>query len=127
MRKADAIFLGLCAATIAFGLVFSLAMILGWEVAWYYPTERRWAYEAKPTGLAMDFYGRCIVATVAALAAYAVTYLVGRRLPPSGARLAGLFTAWAVTAVLFGIVFYGYTLYFRDPIPAPLPDWYTPR
>jgi hypothetical protein len=127
MRKIDAIFLGLCAATAAFALVFTLAMILEWEVAWYYPTERRWEYEVKAHGLAMDFYGRCLAATVAALAAYAVTYLVGRRLPPGAARVSGLFTAWAITAVLYGVLFFGYTLYFREPIPPPVPDWYQPR
>lgn len=127
MRKVDAIFLALCAATVGFALVFVLAMILGWEVAWYYPTERRWTYEVSARGLAMDFYGRCLAASVAAGLAYTVTYAVARRLPAGAARLAGLFTAWAVTAVLYGVLFFGYTLYFREPIPAPLPDWYEPR
>lgn len=125
------VYLALCVATIGFALGFVYPAITPQAVLWYYPLERRWAYEVEPTGLAMDFYGRLLLA----LATGAVSFAAGFALVHRWRRAAilahpavvGLVTAWALTAVLFAMLNFGWTLYFRTPIPAPLPDWYVPR
>lgn len=123
------VYLALCVATIGFALGFVYPAITPQAVLWYYPLEGRWAYEIEPTGLAMDFYGRALLALAAAAVSFAGGYVVFRRWRRAVAHptVLGLFTAWAITATLFAMLNFGWTLYFRTPVPAPLPDWYVPR
>lgn len=127
MKKAEALFVALAAGTIAFAFAFILPSLAGEPVAWYYPLDHRWAFEVAPTGLAMDFYGRLLQA----LAAWAITVMIvlpiARRFSSLSVRLAGLVTAWAITAVLLVTLHYAWTLHFRRPVPAELPRWYQPR
>lgn len=127
MRRADLLFVALSLATVVFAIMFVLPMFYESSVPWYYPLERRWAFEVKPTGLAMDFYGRLIHASLAATVAFVITALVGRKKQSFEPRTLGLCTAWALTATLLVIAYFAWTLYERRPVPSPLPDWYQPR
>ena len=116
-----------CVATIAFAAVFVLPMYRPQAVPWYYPLEWRWAWEVAPTALAMDFFGRGVLALVVALPLAAIAYTVGRRVRAIPDRALDLLSAWAITATVFAMIHFGWHLYFRDPMPAPLPEWYVPR
>jgi len=127
MRKQEALALAMCAATIAFAVAFVYPMLATQAVAWYYPLEHRWAYEAKPTGLAMDFFGRTFQAMIAWSLVFVVVFALARRLRVIHSRTLMLFTAWAVTITLLVMGHFAWTLYFRIPTPEPLPAWYQPR
>lgn len=117
----------LSCATIAFALLFVYPAFAPLAVPWYYPVERTWAWEVAPDGLAMDFYGRVVVGTLAALAAGAVAAVVLRLTRPPGERVVNLLTAWSLTAILLAALHFAWTLYGRVPVPVALPDWYVPR
>lgn len=127
MRKQDGLFLAVAAGAIAFAFAFVAPMIAGLRVPWYYPLEHRWAFERKPTGLAMDFYGRTIVATMAWCLVVMVTLAITRRVKTVSARTIGLFTAWTTTAIVVVMMHFAWSLYFRVPTPEPIPSWYEPR
>lgn len=127
MKKQDALFLAMAAGTIAFAFAFIVPMLASTPVAWYYPLEHRWTLEVKPTGLAMDFYGRLVQALVAWAIVVLITLPIARRVKQLSLRTIGLVTAWTVTAVLLVMLHYAWTLHFRRPIPEPIPTWYQPR
>jgi len=127
MKKADALLVAMAAATIAFAFAFILPGLAPHSVAWYYPLERRWAFEVKPTGLAMDFFGRTLQAMVAWAVVFMVTLPIAKRFKNLSLRAAGLATAWVVTALLLVMLHYGWTLHFRRPVPLDLPTWYQAR
>jgi hypothetical protein len=122
-----ATYVALCAGTIAFALAFTYPMYTPTRVLWYLPLERDWVLAVKPKQLGMDFYGRVLLAMIAWAVAFVPTWLVARRLKPPSPRTIGLFTAWAVTATVLACLHYGWILYFRNPVPEPLPSWYQPR
>lgn len=126
MRKPEALFIALAAATSAFAVAFVYPIVGSLPVPWYYPLEHRWAYESKPTGLAMDFYGRAFLATMAWCAVFMMTLPIARRVRGSP-RVVGLSAAWTITMVMLVMFYYGWMLYFRVPEPAAIPDWYEPR
>lgn len=127
MKKQEALFVALAAGAIAFAFAFIVPVLAGEPVAWYYPLEHRWALEVKPTGLAMDFYGRTLQATAAWALVVLIVLPLAKRAKGISARTIGLVTAWAVTAVVLVMLHYAWTLHFRRPIPAPVPTWYQPR
>jgi hypothetical protein len=115
-----------CAAATAFALAFAWPAYAPLRVLWYYPLEHRWAFEVKPTGLAMDWFGRGLLGAGGAAVAFAVVYLVGRRRPPSE-RLLRLWAGWMATACLLAMSLYVFQLARRVPTPAPLPPGYQPK
>ncbi len=128
MKRQEALFVALCLGTVAFAIAFVYPQIAEQAVAHYYPLERSWSFEARPRGLAMDFYGRLGQAVAAwALAVIVALPFVRRIKTPLSERTAGLLTAWALTITVLVIMYYAWTLYFRHPTPAPIPDWYRPR
>ncbi len=129
MRKQDGLFIAMAAGTIAFAMAFVAPMIAGLGVPWYYPLERRWAFEVRPNpnGLAMDFYGRTIIATIAWCIVVMATLAITQRIKTASTRAIGLFAAWSITAILIVMMHFGWTLYFRVPTPEPIPSWYEPR
>ncbi len=56
-----------------------------------------------------------------------ISLAVARRFKSLSERTAGLLAAWAITFTVLVIMYYAWTLYFRHPTPAPIPDWYRPR
>jgi prolipoprotein diacylglyceryltransferase len=127
MARPQAQYVALCAAAIGFALGFAWPAYAATSLFWYYPLERRWALEVRPSTLAIDWYGRCLLSTLIAAAAFGLVYLVARRLRPLTRRAYNLWAAWMVTAVLLAMSLYAYQLASRVPIPEPLPSWYQPR
>jgi hypothetical protein len=128
VRKQEALFVAMCAGAIAFAFAFVAPMLAGEPIAWYLPFEHRWTFEARPSGFALDFYGRLLQALVAWAAIVLVTLPLARRAKrPLSRRAAGLVTAWTITAVLLVMLHYAWTLHFRRPIPEPLPAGYRAR
>ncbi len=115
-------FVALGLAAVAFALAFVYPAITPARVAWYDPVGHAWSYEVRPPGVAIDFFGRCAQATVAWAVVLAVALVVVRRLPALGARAVGLVAAWVLTAIVFVMLFYAWTLHYRVPVPAPLPE-----
>lgn len=126
-RTAMATYLGLSVAAIVFALAFVYPAYADQALPWYYPLERRWAWELRPDGLAMEFYGRTFLALVLSAPAGLIAYAIGRRVGRLPPRAADLLTAWVVTLTLLAMLFYAWELYSRRPVPEPLPPWYVPR
>jgi hypothetical protein len=127
VRRRHAVYLGLCAASIVFSLVFVAPSFHPFSVLWYFPLEHRWEQTVRPRGLAIDWYGRLLWATIAAPIAYAVAALVARRLRRVSTSALTLWTAWMATAALLAAALFVYQLAPRKPTPVPLPEWYEPR
>lgn len=126
-RRMHALYASMCVGAIAFTVAFVYPLFVSQEILWYYPLERRWAYEVKPTGLAMDFYGRLVLGIVAWSVTVVPTILVVRRRERVSLTTRRLLLAWAVTVALFAMFYFVWTLYLRVPMPEPIPDWYRPR
>jgi hypothetical protein len=127
MRRQDGLLVAMCVGTIAFAIAFVYPQFTGQALVWYFPVERRWAYEAQPDGLAIDFYGRLAQAIVAWAVAVVVSMAVTRRVATLPPRIAALLTAWAIAITLFVMLYFAWTLAVRVPQPMPLPSWYEPR
>jgi hypothetical protein len=129
MRTKYAIHLAFCVATIAFAITFVFPAFFPTSLLWYQPAERQWSFGVQVPGIAMDFYGRCLFATLISTVSGCATYLVARRLlhrDPRGATVAVL-TIWAMTLTTLVIAFYVWRLVHRIPAPPPIPAWYQPR
>lgn len=129
MSTKHAVHLATCVAAIAFVLAFALPAFVPIPVLWYWPVERAWGLGVKASGIAIDFYGKCLFATAVASAAALATYAFARRCvrrEPSG-RVVALFTVWAISLALLVVTFYAWRLAHRLPAPPPIPSWYQPR
>jgi hypothetical protein len=113
-------------AMIAFALAFAYPAYDEVRVFWYYPLERRWAFEVKPRGLAMDWYGRVLLASAAAAVAAAVGAALARRVRLREG-LVRLLAAWALTLTVAVMAFYAWQLAFRNPVPEPFPPGHEKR
>jgi hypothetical protein len=127
MERRHAVYVGLCAATVAFAVTYMIPAVVPVAVPWYYPLEHRWAIEVNPTGLAMDWFGRTLLSAGAGGLAYLVGWGVSRRLTRPLVRGFALWAAWSATAVAFAMALYTWQLLHRTPTPVPLPAWYQPR
>ncbi|MGE0550244.1 MAG: hypothetical protein AB7O24_05880 [Kofleriaceae bacterium] len=127
MTRSNALFAAMCVGAIAFAVAFVYPQLSGQAIAWYYPVERRWAYEAQPTGLAMDFFGRLLQGLVAWSIAVVATMAITRRLRELSPRAAHLLAAWAIALTLLVMFYFAYTLAVRVPTPVAIPEWYVPR
>lgn len=130
MKRQDALYAAACIGAIAFAVVFVLPHFTAHAVPLYWVLDRRWEL-APPTanGIAIDFYGRCFEAAVAWAISVVATLVVTKRLrterlPP---KLASLLAAWAIALTVLVMMYYAWTLAFRVPNAAPIPDWYVPR
>jgi hypothetical protein len=128
MDRARAQLVAGAAAMIAFAATFAYPAYAPMRVLWYYPVERRWAFEVEPIGLAMDFYGRTLAAAVVALVVAALVGALARR-RAIGDRLVGLAAGWAITAVALAMAFYAWQLARRVPrgVGPPPPELGAPR
>ncbi len=122
----DALAAGTCAAATGFALSFAFPAYAPVRVLWYYPVEHRWAFEVKASGLAIDWYGRSLLAALVATLVFAIVYGLGRRRQPS-ARMLRLWASWAATACVLAMSLYVFQLARRVPTAAPLPSWYQPK
>ena len=129
MKRQDALYAAACIGTIAFSVAFVLPQFTEQAVLRYFPVDGGWELTAKPVGLAIDFYGRLLQGTVVAAVAIAVTLLVTSRMKTEQLprKAASLLAAWAIAFVILVMMYYAWTLAFRVPNAAPIPDWYIPR
>jgi hypothetical protein len=114
-----------CAAIVAFDLAFISPSFVSVRVLWYLPLLRRWEVTVRPDGVAMDWYGRLLLASLMG----GTTLLLGwraRRRAPSDSALR-LWMGWATIATLLALALQVYQLVSRRPHPEPLPAWYQPR
>jgi hypothetical protein len=115
----------LCVATITSSLVFALPAFVPLPVLWYHPVDRDWTFETTASGIAMDFYGRCLWASLAALTLGGGVYrLISRfRRSPLSSQTLVLFTVWAITLTALVMVFFVWRLAHRVPVAPPMPPW----
>lgn len=131
MRPTHQVFLAFLVARLVFGVVFLASALGRWPVPWYFPLQHRWEVARRVSGLAMDWYGRSLVALLAGVAAGALAYGIARF--PSAARLfarRGFVAAVAhlgAVMLMQDVLFYVFTLATRHVTPAALPAWYCPR
>lgn len=127
MRRAQAIYVASFTATIAFTLAFVYPSVSPTRMLWYYPLEHRWAFETEPAGLAMDWYGRTLLAACVSAVAFLASHAVATRIKQASTRLFGLLAGWMITAVVMVMFLYAWQLMHRQPVPEPLPPGYVPR
>lgn len=124
LEQKHALYFSLCASAAVFAVVHVLAEICRARVLWYYPLERRWAFERDPSGVGMAWYGRTVLAAGTAMAAFGACYVATRS--RAAARAAGHRT-WAAcmtAAVVVSLALYIWGMVDRDPVPEPLPEGY---
>jgi hypothetical protein len=127
LQSKQALYVGCCASIVAFALVFALPAVVQMRVPWYYPVEHRWALEVKATGLAMDWFGRCLYSAASAALAFGAGYLsVVRRKAPMVSGL-GTWAGWAAAALALTMTLYVFQLVPRRSVAAPLPPDYVAR
>jgi hypothetical protein len=112
MSNKYATHLAVCVATIAFALAYAVPAFIPVPLPWYHPAERAWTFGVHASGIAMDFYGRCLFAAVVSSLAAALMYVFIRCLPerePSS-RIVALLTFWAIGLPILVIAFYTWRL-----------------
>ncbi len=127
MRK-HAVHIATCTASIAFALTLALPAFVSIPLLWYRPVEREWLFAVHAGGIAIDFYGRCLFASIVAVAAAAISYvIVARANREPSRRIIAVFTVWAISITMLVLTFYAWRLAHREIAPHPLPSWYQPR
>ncbi len=131
MRASHRVLLGFLVARLVFGAAFLSASVARWPVPWYFPLAHRWELARTVHGLAIDWYGRSLLALVAGATAGAGMYALAG-VPSLGRYLArrGFVTEVAhlgALMLLTDVLFYVFTLVSRHAVPEPLPGWYCPR
>jgi hypothetical protein len=123
--KAARVFAMLLVARAVYGLVYLAATAGRWPLFWYYPLERRWAFEATPAGFAMGWFGTTALAIAAAALAALLVWLASARGPVARAiarpdLVIALARAGAMI-LLVDFVYFGWTLTHQTPNPLPAP------
>lgn len=122
------LFVAFLAARLAYGLTFLVSAMRKSPVPWYMPLEHRFVWASRPDGLGMDWYGRTLLALVAAILLGSLAYGLSKKsawlakpeVVLSLARAGGL-------VLLVDFVYFGWALMNQTPNPWPLPSWYCPR
>ena len=109
-------------ASFGFMTGFLVSMLFPVPLLWFYPLERRFAFEVHPTGLAIDFLGRLLLSAACGLA-FAIGPALGfEKLKPASRRRAlVLAMAWAVSFFLFAAGLSIARLISRVPVPVQAP------
>jgi hypothetical protein len=125
------LFAALLAARVAFGLAYLAGSIRRSPVPWYYPLERRWAFESSPSAFGMEWYGRTASALLAALVAFGILWLLSSRGPLARALARPATVLAAARAggliLLVDFTYFGWVLMHQTPAPLPLPEGALPR
>jgi hypothetical protein len=118
-------YLGACALLIGFAGTFLLLQIFPVPLFWYHPLGGGFALEVRPQGLAMDFYGRTLWASLMGMALFPLGHRLGGRLPLNRDRIwLSLAYGLSLTALAMGLI--GYQIWPRPPTPLPIPSGYAP-
>jgi hypothetical protein len=123
MSTKHSIYVAGCAGTIAFVLVLLLPAFVEVPLLWYHPVEHTWTFEAHATGVAMDFFGRCLLATAAGAIVSITAYATARRqrdreLAPSGVAV---LCVWTVSILLIAMAFVAWRQLHRPGAAETLP------
>jgi hypothetical protein len=110
MSTRHATHLAVCVATIAFAFAHAAPAFIPVPLPWYHPVERIWTIGAHASGIAMDFYGRCLFSGVVSSLAAALMYVFARCLPrrDPGSRIVALFTFWAIALPALVLALYAW-------------------
>lgn len=119
---------GLLAARAAFGLTYLIGSLRRSPIPWYYPLERRWAFESAPVGLGMEWFGRTGSALLFAGVAFAIAWIASAR--GTGLLARALARPSMVVGVaravglmmLVDFTYFGWILLHQTPKPIPLPN-----
>jgi hypothetical protein len=113
---------------VGYAAAFLLSSTLPIPVLWYFPLERRFSFEVRPTGIAADFYGRVLLCLIAGAASFLLGRLVFRgSAPGTSVRWLDRALGWSAALLLFSAGLYMFVLWHRVTTPAPLPPGYVPR
>jgi hypothetical protein len=115
------------AAAIVFCWSFAFFFLHPVPTLWYYPLEHRWAFEIKPDGLAMAWYGRTIASITLSLVGSGIAWVMLRRRPPLAPRIQDGWLAAMIVSIVFVVLVIVVTNVGDHPAPEPLPPWYIPR
>jgi hypothetical protein len=119
---------GCCAMITAFQAAFLVIGLTRVPVPWYHPLEHGWRLEVFPRGLAMNFYGEVLYATIAAALAYPAGWLLGARSRgPLNREQAWLALGYALVGLALAMAMIAFQIWPRHGTPLPLPRWYVPR
>ncbi len=119
-------YLGGCAAILGFAGAFFLLQLLPMPLFWYHPLDRAFRLETRPTGLAMDFYGRSLWSAIAGVLGYLLGASLAPRLTFTRHRV-WLWLAYGLGMTALALCLIGYQIWPRPPAPITLPSWYVPR
>jgi ABC-type Fe3+ transport system permease subunit len=123
MSTKHAVHFAVCAAVCAFALALALPAFVPMPMLWYRPVEHDWSLTLHPTGIAMDFFGRCLFASAASAIAAAATYVVSRRVRRRDARPETLAVVgiWAIALTVIAMAFFAWRQIHRPTAKAPEP------
>ena len=119
-------YLAACAGILGFATVFFLLQLLRMPLFWYHPLDRLFRFETRPSGLAMDFYGRTLWASLGGI----LGYWGGGHLAPHlklDRDRAWLWMAYGLGMIALAMCLIGYQIWPRPAAPIPLPSWYVPQ
>lgn len=121
MPTKHAVHVTVCVAIITFSLALALPAFVSIPVVWYRPVEREWLLGLHTTGIAMDFFGRCLLATVLSTVAAAASYVVARRVCRRDAKpeTLAMLGIWAVAIAVIAMAFFAWRQIHRPTAPAP--------
>ena len=128
MSTKHAVHLAVCVGIIAFAFAFALPAFVDVPMLWYRPVDRVWSFDHPDGAIAMDFFGRCLFATIATGIVAALTYAIARRTrrEPSPWTVSVL-AVWAVSLSLIALTFFAWRFAHRTLPAPPTPSWYQPR
>ncbi|MBK7865394.1 MAG: hypothetical protein IPJ65_43715 [Archangiaceae bacterium] len=115
-------------AVAGYALAFLVSSVVPTPLVWYFPLERRFSFEVRPSALAMDFYGRVLLSVLSGAVVFALARLALRRTGPEASRQwVRRALAWSAALLVFSAGLYAFVLWHRAVTPAPLPEGYVPR
>jgi hypothetical protein len=125
------LFAALMLARAAFGLAFLAPSLRPMPLLWYQPLVRAWTFELRPSGFAMEWFGRTALAIgVGALVGVAAWAMSQRGAFARWLARPGIASSLAHAGALVLLVdffYFGWVMTHQTPAPLPLPAWYCPR
>lgn len=127
MKRSESVYFAWCAAIVVASLVYVAPAFTSIPLVWYYPVAHTWALESRPSGFALDWYGRTLWAVLAGVMAFGLGRAISARLATPSMRAYRIWAAWVGMTSLLAIAVYAYQLANRHPAPEPLPAGYQAR
>jgi hypothetical protein len=120
MSTKYSVYFATCVAIVTFALALAAPAFVDIPILSYRPVEHAWSLDVHPAGgIAMDFFGRCLFATLVAGALAAVTYVIARRVVrrEATASTVAVFALWTIGITFIAIAFFSWRLSHRMPAP----------